>query len=337
MKLFQKNLETELLIIAEIGVNHEGSLEKAIELVNLAASAGADAVKFQSYSAERLVSSEDRDRLARVRKFALDEEQHKTLVAQARKLGISFLSTAVSEDWVPFLAENCDAIKIASGDLTFEPVIRAAAATGKPIILSTGLGTTEEVEQAIDWVRSEIGADALADRLALMQCIVSYPTPIEEASVRAVPFMQQKYGLTVGYSNHVIGAEACYAAVALGAPIIEVHFTDNKEDREFRDHQLSFDPGDLKSFVVAANKIKASLGAFAKEPQPCELPVRGAVRKGLVASRPLIAGSVLTRDDLMYARPASEFPASDLPDLIGRTLKNSIETGEIIKRSNIVA
>ena len=336
MKLFEKDLDHDLAIVAEIGVNHEGSAAKAFELLGLAKKAGADAVKFQSYTPERFVGTADPDRLARVRRFSLDEGVHRELAAEATKLEISFLSTAVSEDWVPLLAELGDVIKIASGDLTFEPVIRAAAATGKPVIISTGLGTVDEVDRAVDWVRMEIGEDALVDRLVLLQCIVSYPTPVEEAAVRAVPFLQDRYGLHVGYSNHIIGPEACYAAIALGASVLEVHFTDNKEGRDFHDHLLSFDPDDLADFVSVAHRIKSSLGNCSKEPQPCELKNRDAVRKGVVAARPVVAGSVLTRDDLMYARPASEFAASELPNLIGCTLIAALDIGDIIKRDNVV-
>ena len=226
MRLFGKDLDREVAIVAEIGVNHEGDVDAALRLVRLAAEAGADAVKFQSYTPERYVSAADPERLARVRKFALDEAAHRRLAAEAAAAADRlFLERPRPKTWSRCSRELAPAIKIASGDLDFEPVIRAAAATGKPVILSTGAGTLDEIDRAVGWVRDEIGGADLAERLVLMQCVSAYPAPIEEASAAAVPFLRARYGVPVGYSNHVIGPEACYAAIALGASTIEVHFT----------------------------------------------------------------------------------------------------------------
>ena len=236
MNLFGKDLSRDIAIVAEIGVNHEGDPEKAIELLRLAAAAGADAVKFQSYTPARFISADDPERLKRVTSFALDKDAHIALAREAESLGIHFFSTPVTEDWVEFLGSIGSAMKIASGDLTFEPVIRKAARTGLPMIISTGLGEVKEIDRAVSWVSDEIGEDKLSENLALMHCISAYPTPIEQANVLSVPFLADRYNLTVGYSNHVIGLQPCLAAVALGAQLLEVHFTDNKVDREFRDH-----------------------------------------------------------------------------------------------------
>src|SRR6516162_6131922 len=157
MMLFSKNLARELVIVAEVGVNHEGDPQAAAKLIRLAADAGADAVKLQSYSADRLISNADPERLNRVRRFGLDVATHRSLAAKALERGVQLFSTAASEDVVPLLAELFPAIKIASGDLTFEFVIRAAARTGKPVILSTGCGTLDEVDTAVGWVRDEVG------------------------------------------------------------------------------------------------------------------------------------------------------------------------------------
>ncbi len=178
MKLFDKDLNREIAVIAEIGVNHEGDVEVASKLVRLAAEAGADAVKFQTFTPARYASASDPARLERVTGFALDEAAHRRLAKEAESHGIAFFSTPVTEDVVPLLDELCSAFKIASGDLTFEPVIRAAASRGKPVVLSTGLGTLEEVDRAVGWVRDEVGEQALAERLVLMHCISAYPTPI---------------------------------------------------------------------------------------------------------------------------------------------------------------
>lgn len=335
MDLFGKNLEREVVVVAEIGVNHEGDVKAASRLVHAAAQAGADAVKLQSYTAERFVAATDAGRLARARRFALDEAAHKSLAKEAAALGIGLFSTPVSEDWVPFLDSICPVIKIASGDLTFEPVIRAASATGKPVILSTGDGTMDEIERAVGWVRDEVGEAALPERLILMHCVSAYPTPIGEANVRSVPYLRERFCLPVGYSNHVLGGEAVLAAVALGAQVIEVHFTDRKEGREFRDHAMSFEPAELAGLVASVFRVRASLGEYDKRPMPCEAPVIDAIRKGVVAARDLDAGTVLGADDLAYARPATEFPAHELPALVGRRLSRAVAGGTPIPRNAI--
>lgn len=335
MKLFGKDLDHDLVIIAEIGINHEGDVDAASRLIKLAAEAGADAAKLQSFTASRYASASDPARLERVKKFALDEAAHRRLVKEARALNMPLISTPLSEDMVPLLDALCPAIKIASGDLTFEPVIRAAARGGKPVILSTGLGTVEEIDRALDWVRAEVGDAALRDRLVLLQCVTAYPTPVTEANVLSVPFLAKRYGVSVGYSNHVIGPEACYAAVALGASVLEVHFTDQKTGREFRDHELSFEPDDLVSLIATATKIRASLGVFGKDRQASELPNLKATRKGVIAARDLSAGAMLSQDNLTYARPGTEFAADELPSLIGRCVIHAVGAGELIARDNV--
>ncbi|CCQ73070.1 N-acetylneuraminate synthase family protein [Magnetospira sp. QH-2] len=335
MKLFGKNLDHQGVLIAEIGVNHEGSPKKARDLLRLAAEAGADAVKFQSYTPARFISTRDPERFQQVSARALDERTHYLLAEEAAKRGVAFLSTPVTEDWIPLVARLSPVIKIASGDLTFEPIIRAAAATGKPVILSTGLGTETEIEQAIGWVREEIGDRRLKDSLALMHCVSAYPTPIEEANLRSIPFLTDRFALTVGYSNHVIGPEACWAAIALGAPIIEVHFTDEKEGRTFRDHQLSFNPNDLAGLVEAMPRLRAALGRYDKQPQPSELPGLGAMRKGVVAAADLKAGTVLGEDHIMFARPATGIESGRVAEVLGAVLTRDLVQGESLADADL--
>lgn len=328
MKLFGKDLDSDLVFIAEIGVNHEGDVEAASRMLRLAAEAGADAVKLQSYTPDRYASSADPARLERVGRFALDEAAHRRLMAEAKALGVALFSTPLTEDWVPRLdALGVAAFKIASGDLTFEPAVRAAARTGKPVILSTGAGDLEEIDRAVSWVREEVGAGALSDRLVLMQCISAYPTPSEQANVGVLRSFAERYGVPVGYSNHVIGPQACYAAIALGASVIEAHFTDCKTGRDFRDHSLSMEAEDLRSLIAMGKAIRASVGDGVKRVQPEEEAIRQAIRKGVVAARPLPAGTLLTRDDLMFARPATGFPADRVDTLVGRRLAVGLDTG----------
>ena len=335
MELFGKNLDREVAVVAEIGVNHEGAPGAAIDLLRLAAEAGADAVKFQTYSPSRYASASDPARLERVTKFALDEATHGKLAEESARLNVAVFSTPLTEDVVPMLDNLFPAFKIASGDLTFEPVIRATAKTGKPVILSTGLGTMDEIETAVHWFRQEVGEDNLRDRLILMHCVSAYPTPIEEANLRSIPYLAKKTGLRIGYSNHVIGLDASMVAVALGACIIEVHFTDQKTGREFRDHELSVEPDELRNLIETLPLVRASLGENGKKPMPCELPNKLATRKGIVAAREIAGNTELRRQDLMYARPASEFSATIIKDLIGKHTITKISKGELIQRNNI--
>jgi N-acetylneuraminate synthase/N,N'-diacetyllegionaminate synthase len=335
MQLFGRDIDKDVCIVAEIGVNHEGDPEAASTLLRLAAEAGAHAVKFQSYTPGRYASADDPARLERVTRFALDLNTHRRLAAEARTLGVHFFSTPLTEDWVPVLAEFTDVIKIASGDLTFEPVVRAAAAKSRIVICSTGLATVDEIDQAVGWIADEVGAAAVPDRLILMQCVSAYPTPIEQANLLSIPFLAERYRTHVGYSNHVIGIEACLAAVALGAPVIEAHFTDRKTGRSFRDHELSLEPQELRELVRLAPRIRASRGVPGKTRQPSEAGNLLAVRKGLVAARDLAAGTVLQRDDLAYARPATEFAAGELGAVIGRRLRHGLQRGKLLRRDSI--
>lgn len=335
MHLFGKDLEREVAVVAEIGVNHEGDVDAAARLIDLAADAGADAVKLQSYTPERYASASDPQRLERVARFSLDAEAQSGLARHASARGIPLFSSALTEDLIPFLAEWCPVIKIASGDLTFELAIRAAARTGKPLILSTGGGSVEEVDEAIRWVESEIGVPAMRERLVLMHCVSAYPTPVEQANLLSIPFLKQRYGLVTGYSNHVIGLEAVLAAVALGAQVVEVHVTDRREGREFRDHALSLEPSELKALVGAVARVRSSLGSFGKDVQECERSVREAIRKGIVAARDLPEGAVLDPDCLMYARPATQIRASELKSVVGKRLARALRKGELITWTDI--
>ena len=335
MKLFGKDLSSETAIIAEVGVNHEGNVDAALKMVALAAEAGADAVKFQSYTPDRFISSDDDARFERVTRFGLSEADHLRLKEEANKCGIAFFSTAVTEDWVPFIASHCEAVKIASGDLDFKPVISAAAKSGKTVILSTGLGEIEEIDAAVSWVRDAIGDAALEDRLILMQCVSAYPTPVEEANVASVQFLADRYGITTGYSNHVKGLDACLAAAALGAAVIEVHFTDQREGKTFHDHALSAEPQELAQLVQMVPNIRAAVGQAGKSRQPSETRILDAVRKGLVAARDLAKGEVIAAEDLMYARPATEFTSHDLASVVGRKLNSARAKGATIRREDI--
>ena len=333
--LFGRDLDREVAIVAEIGVNHEGDTNAAARIIETSALAGVDAVKFQSYTPERFIAATDAERFGRVRTFALDEAAHRWLARVAADNGVAFFSAAITEDWVPLIAEIGEAIKIASGDLTFQPVIVAAARTEKPIILSTGAGSSDEIDRAVEWFVTAMAEDDLNERLALLHCVSAYPTPLEEANLHSIPYLKDRYGLTTGWSNHVVGPEACIAAVALGAQIVEVHVTDHKYGRAFRDHEMSFEPAELADLVRAVRGVRTALGEHAKQPGPSELSIREAMRKGLVAARDLSAGTVLEPGDLIFARPATEFASAEIDRVLGRTLQSAVALGSPITRSAV--
>lgn len=325
----------DLMVIAEIGVNHEGDLNKAKKILEMAAGAGANCVKFQSYTPSRYIAADDCNRFKRISNFFLSVENFIELSKHAQEFGLTFLSTPLTEDWVDMLNPLCPSFKIASGDITFKPVIEKAAKTGKPIIMSTGAATINEIDQAIEWVREVVGDTKLKERLVLMHCISAYPAPIAQANILSIPFLKERYGLHVGYSNHVMGMNACITAVALGANLIEVHFTDCKEGRDFRDHSLSFDESDLRAFVQIAHDIRKSLGTYGKEPQKCELATIPTMRKGVVAARDLRKGQILTQEDLMFARPATEFSANEINQLVGKKINQGVPHGHLVMRDAI--
>jgi len=335
VQLFGKDLEQEVVVVAEIGVNHEGDVEAASTLLRLAAKSGADAVKFQTFSPTRYISSSDPERLERVTKFSLDKKSHQILAEEAKNLGVGFFSTPVTEDMVDFVSGLGPAIKIASGDLTFESVIRKSASTGKTIILSTGCGSVEEIDLAVRWVEDEVGSKIIKNKLILMHCVSSYPTPHTQANILSIPFLSERYDLKVGYSNHVIGSEVCIASVALGACIVEVHFTDQSTGRSFRDHSISFEPDKFTKLVSSVRIVRDSLGDYSKNKQECEIENESAIRKGIVAANNLDKGHIISRDDLMFARPASEFLSSEISMVIGKKLNKSISFGNLICRSDI--
>lgn len=338
MRLFGKDSRDAPILIAEIGVNHEGDVEAAERMIRLAADAGADAVKFQSYTVERFIAAGgDPARRARVRRFGLDLNAHKRLQEVAKEAEIAFFSSAITEDWIePLSAMGVEAIKIASGDVDFRPAIEGAARSGLKLLISTGTASEAEVDRAIGWVRDIVGEGELANRLAILHCVSAYPTPLEGANLRAIPTMADRYApVTIGYSNHVMGREAPVAAVALGAEIVEVHFTDNKHDRDFHDHALSADPDDLAYLAQMLPLIAKARGDGVKRPQTCEEANIRAIRKGVVAARGLSVGHVLSASDMSYARPGTEFPALEAESLVGRTLTQAIGEGETIPRDAV--
>ena len=263
------DLDREVLVVAEIGNNHEGSFARAEEMIGRAAEAGAQAVKFQTIVPEQLVAADQSARLATLRGFQFTQTQFEALAGTARAAGVMFLSTPFDVGVVTWLAPLVPAFKIASGDNDFTAMLRAVAATGKPVIMSTGLAELAEVAGARDLLRSEWKRRGLPDAgIALLHCVVSYPTPPADANLAAISALAS-LGETIGYSDHTLGIEAATLAVAAGARIIEKHFTLDKKLSAFRDHQLSADPAELAALGSRTGVIAGGTARGLRLAQPC--------------------------------------------------------------------
>src|SRR5439155_16391161 len=220
MRIGHVNLDEQVLVVAEIGNNHEGNFEVAKELVRRAAACGVDGVKFQTFKTEHYVSSADAERFKRLKSFELSFAQFEELASLARSLGMLFLSTPFDLESAAFLGPLVDAYKIASGDNNFFPLIQRVCETGKPIIVSSGATSLEQIAKTKRYVEDQWRARGFAQKLAILHCVSSYPVPPEQANLAAIPFLIDSVGGTIGYSDHTIGIDACIVAAALGARII---------------------------------------------------------------------------------------------------------------------
>ena len=319
-------------IVAEAGFNHNGRPDLALQLVDAAARAGVDAVKFQTFRGDRLASAHAQgyggavgSQVEAYRQFELDGAAYAAIFQRAAERGILVFSTPFDEESADLLEGLGMAVfKIASGDLTHHPLLAHVARKKKPMILSTGMASLVEIEEALDVVRQHGHPP-----LVLLQCTSAYPAAPADANLRAIPLMKQVFGLPVGFSDHTIGALAPAVAVALGACVIEKHFT---LDRALPgvDHAMSVDPIQMAALVAAVRETEAFLRLPGSKPIPAEEETRYAARRGLVAARKLPAGTLLTRDLVDVKRPAAGLPSRWLSQIIGRTLRRPLERDEPI-------
>ena len=335
MRIGPFDTDRAVLVVAEIGNNHEGSLERARQLVHEAASCGADAVKCQTFRTRLFVSPADAARYERMSRFELSPEAFAELSALARSLGLLFLSTPLDLESAAALEPLVDAYKIASGDNDFFPLIARVCETGRPLLVSTGLTDLAGVLRTTALIGERWRAGGIDGELGLLHCVSSYPAPIEEANLAAIGVLQRACGVTVGYSDHTLGIEACVLAVAAGARIIEKHFTLDKRLSDFRDHQLSADPEEFRRLVRDVKRAAAIVGAAIKEPQPSETPGLTQFRRSIVAAAHLDRAHVITGADLMWLRPAGGLPPGEESRLIGRRLRRAVAAGEQIAAGDV--
>ena len=324
-------------VIAEAGVNHDGSVARALELVDVAAAAGADAVKFQVFRAAELASAaagaaryqraggaaSQRVLLA---PLELDDDAFARVAAHCRQHGIEFLATPFGVPDVARLESlGVRAIKIASTDLDNLPLLRRAAATGLPLIVSTGAATRDEITTAVARLE-QLGAGR---RLALLHCVSSYPTPLDAANLRAVATLAATFGVPAGYSDHTAQIETGAWAVAAGAALLEKHFTHDRAARG-PDHAMSLDGSGLRAYIAAVRQVERSLGSGALGMTSLEAEVRAVARKSVVAARPLSAGMVLTPDALTTKRPGGGITPDQLDALIGRRVAGDVPADTVL-------
>lgn len=324
------------LLIAEIGNNHEGDPGHAMELAEAAMASGADAVKAQIIDPARLVNVAQAERIAQLTRFRLGHDVFLKMAERVRALGGLFLASVFDCQTLAAVQGDLDAIKIASGDLDFDPLLEVAAASGRPIILSTGMSTMAEIVHAVDVIGTRVGAHApLAQRLAVLHCVSRYPTPLEQANLRAIPRLAAALPVTIGYSDHTLGIEAAVAAMALGARIIEKHFTLDKNRSSFRDHALSAEPAEFARLAGLVRASDAMLGDGVRDAAMPDAETRAVARRSIVAARSLPQGTTLSAADLDYVRPAGGISPTEAASLLGRRLRRPLGQHEVIRRTDL--
>lgn len=335
MRIGSFNTDEQILIVAEIGNNHEGSYALAKELIGLAKEAGADAVKFQTFKTEYYVSRKDEERYKRLKSFELTEDEFRKLSKTAQNAGLIFISTPLDIDSVLFLKDIVAAYKIASGDNNFYPLITQIAKTGKPIIISSGLADIKQLRFTKAFIEQVWQDSGIEQSLAILHCVTSYPVKPSEANLSAIIHLKEELQCTIGYSDHTIGIDAPLISVALGARIIEKHFTMDKNYSNFRDHKISADPQELSLLVQKTKEILMLLGSGEKVLQKSEHEIKNQIRRSIVAKRDLPEGKVIAWSDITWIRPAAGLPPGNESLILGKTVKRSIKMGEPIVLDNL--
>jgi len=329
-----------VFVIAEIGLNHGGHLSRALELVDAAAAAGASAVKLQSLDADRLVApscpAPAHVRARSLKDFfaavELDLHAHRAIVARARRHGLAVMTTPFAEELVPALDQlGFDAYKVASGDITYLGLLAKIAATGRPMVMSTGMSTLSDVDAAVDAAYAN-----QCRQLAVLHCVSAYPTPPESENLLAIRTLAEAFRVPVGLSDHGGGLPSAVAAVALGATIYERHLV-LPGDTEAIDAPVSSTPDELKAIVRAMEHARVALGTGAKLCQPAEAVNVTASRRGLYAARPLRAGERVTRADVVALRPATRVTPFEIESLVGATLNRDVQAGHPFEPGDLAA
>lgn len=328
----------KIFIIAEAGVNHNGDIELARKLVDAAVAAGADVVKFQTFKAENLVcknarkaeyqmetTDKEESQFDMLKKLELTPDMHEQLTDYCRQKKIMFLSTPFDVDSLRYLVQrDIDMIKIPSGEITNYPYLREAGKTGKKVILSSGMSTLDEVKAAIKVLK-----DNGSGEITVLHCNTEYPTPYEDANLKAMITLRDELGIAVGYSDHTPGIEVPIAAAALGATVIEKHFTLDK-NMEGPDHKASLEPDELKAMVCAVRNIEKALGDGIKKPSQSESKNMNIARKSIVAKSSIRQGQPFTEENLTVKRPGDGISPMRWNDVIGKSADRDYDEDDLI-------
>lgn len=326
------------LLIAEIGGNHEGNFEYAKELTKMAIDSDVDYVKFQIYTGDTLVSSiESPTRNKHFKKFELTKEQHRELAQMVLDAGLLYTSSVWDLDFMEWIDEFISLYKIGSGDLTAYPILCETAKVAKPIIISTGLSYEKEVIETVNFLQSVNPIYRQKDMLAILQCTSMYPIALSDANLNVMKRYKDLTGLTVGYSDHTEGIKALVYAVAMGAEILEFHFTDTKEGKEFRDHKVSLTPTDIKELINEISLIKQSQGVSIKEPVAIEKETGHVTsfRRAVYPSKDIKAGETLTKSNLTTLRPCHGIDAREFDALIGKKANRDLAYHEKLSWNDV--
>jgi N,N'-diacetyllegionaminate synthase len=330
----------KIFIIAEAGINHNGDLETAKRMIDAAACSGVDAVKFQTFTADKVISrfapkaeyqkrttGTGESQLDMARKLELSVAQQRELLEHCRMRKVAFLSTPFDLDSVDVLnGFGLKTIKIPSGELTNLPYLRKIGSLGKKVIMSTGVSRMGEIKKAISVLTR---AGTRRREITVLHCNTEYPTPFSDANLLAIPAMRGELNVDVGYSDHTPGIEASIAAAALGASIIEKHFTLDKT-MSGPDHRASIDPAELKAMVASIRNIEKAIGSGIKRPSPSELKNKDIVRKSIVASRDILKGELLTEENMTVKRPGTGISPMRWDYVVGRRAGKSFKEDEAI-------
>ena len=363
-------MSDKVLIIAEAGVNHNGSLARALEMVDVAADAGADVIKFQTFSADKLARKDteladyqkvtagsSKNQWELLKGLELTHDEFGQIAARAAERGIAFLSTGFDRDELAFLISELaiPMVKIASGDLSFAPMLVDAGESGLPVIVSTGMADLAEIERALQFVAAGIArgaglisadqhldartlasaaanprvAQLMLERVTVLHCTTQYPAPHDILNLRAMTTIADTFSLPVGYSDHSAGTLASVVAVTLGATMIEKHFTLDK-GLEGPDHLASLDVQELHELVAQIRAVPVILGSPQKECQPVEVGNKAVVRRSLVATRDIVAGEMIGEADIECQRPASGRTSFDFYEVVGYPASRNYRAGEHI-------
>ena len=340
-----------VFFIAEAGVNHNGDPDMAMKLVEVAAWAGADAVKFQTFKTEKSLGRQTEkadyqktqtgggSQYDMVKPLEMSHELHRRLFARCGELGIEFMSTAFDDESADFLVElGIRRIKSPSGEITNFPFLRQLAGFDLPMILSTGMATMDEIFEALavleETRRARGFPTPLKEMVTILHCTSNYPAAIADANLRAMTAIAQATGHPVGYSDHTLGALVSTAAVAMGAQVIEKHFTLDSS-LPGPDHRASAEPKQLKQLIGQIREVERALGSGEKAPTGSEMNVRMIARRSVAAARDLSGGRELTREDLAIMRPGTGIPPRQLDEVVGRRLKDDLVTGSPISWTNL--